>query len=98
MSRTRARGNQIKHDTLTGQEVAEESLIDSKIPFTDSGFVSLNVHDAIVEARDTIALASIMFYGFLDQDITVVENKAMIMVNPILDDYEIIIDGELVIL
>lgn len=41
---------------------------------------------------------NISLYGSLDSDVLVQENKAVIMVNPVINDNEIMIEGELVIL
>lgn len=51
MARTQVTGTEIGNDTLTGDDVKEETLVDSKIPFSEAGFSALNVHDAIVEAK-----------------------------------------------
>ena len=50
MGRTQIVGQQILDDSLTGDDVREETLVDSKIPFSDPGFSASNIHDAIVEA------------------------------------------------
>ena len=93
MPRTQLVGQQVLDDSLTGDDVREETLIDSKIPFSAAGFSATNVHDAIIEA-----LRSVLFYGVLDQDITVPANMSIIMVSPVIGQHEITIEGELVIL
>jgi len=93
MPRTQFDGQQILDDSITGDDVREESLSDSKIPFVEAGFSALNVHDAIIEAKLLEP-----FYGSLDQNITVPVDRAMIMINPIINNYEIKIHGELRIL
>lgn len=93
MPRTQVDGFQVLDDSITGDDVAEETLVDYKIPFVEPEFVASNIHDAIVESHSNPVL-----YGFIDRDITVPSSKAMVMVNPIIGDNEIIIEGELVIL
>jgi hypothetical protein len=53
--RTGIHGDQIIDDTVTGDDVKEETLIDSKIPFSSPSFSASNIHDAIVEASDYTA-------------------------------------------
>ena len=48
--RTGIHGQQIIDDTVTGDDVKEETLVDSKIPFSNPSFSASNIHDAIVEA------------------------------------------------
>lgn len=59
MARTQLTGTEIGNDTLSGDDVQEETLVDSKIPFSDSGFSSLNVHDAIIESGKGFASSGV---------------------------------------
>ena len=88
MGRTQSTGYNVLDDSLTGDDVKEETLEDTKIPYSES----LSIHQAIEESRNVHKL-----YGVLDRNITIEANKAMIMVNPKIGDNEIVIEGELVI-
>lgn len=54
-----------------------------------------NVQDAIKEMSNS---AVNLTYGTLDEDILVPAEKALVLVNPIIGDHEIVIEGELVCL
>jgi len=51
MARTGLTGDQVVDDTLTGADIDESTLVDSLVPFSDVGFTSTNIHDAIIEAK-----------------------------------------------
>lgn len=51
MARTQATGSEVRDDSLTGDDVSEETLILEKIPFSDSGFAATNAKTAIIEAK-----------------------------------------------
>jgi len=52
MSRTQVNGNNILDDSVKGVDIDESTLVDSLIPFSDSDFSALNIHDGIIEAKN----------------------------------------------
>ena len=93
MARTLATGFQILDDSVTGDDVKEETLEDFKIPFIESDFTANNVHDAIIEAKEYQLL-----YGVLDRDVVIPVDMGMTMVSPYTGNHMITILGTLVIL
>jgi len=94
MARTQFDGRQILDDSLSGDDIREETLVDSKIPFADSEFLAANIHDAIVEAKNPPHF----IYGVVDLDVTIPANRGGVMINPKIGNHEIKIYGELRIL
>lgn len=67
MARTQQTGYGIEDDSLTGDDVQEETLEDTKIPFSNVGFSSLNLHEAIIEARNRANMNIVLTgYGTLE--------------------------------
>ena len=97
MGRTRITGEEIADNTVKGIDIDELTLVASSIPFSDSEFTANNIRDAIVEGIINRPHKN-FFYGAIDRDILIPNNRAMIMVNPKINDNEIIVEGELVIL
>jgi len=52
MTRTQVTGYDILDDSVKGIDINEQSLDATFIPFSDAGFLSLNIHSAIIEARE----------------------------------------------
>ena len=93
MPRTQHVGQQILDDSLTGDDVKEETLVDSKVPFNEAGFSASNIHDAIVEA--SLGNPANPIFGKLNTDVVVPVDRAIVMCNPILNGYKITIHGTL---
>lgn len=92
MAKTQIAGKEIKIDSIRGEQVFEESLDTSKIPFSASEFEASNVKDAIIEAK-----AEGFSYREITSNkaITIEEDRQMIVKRKIKISGKLIIKGEL---
>jgi len=87
-------GYMVEDDTLTGDDVQEETLEAVKIPFSDPSFTSDNIKEAIIEAKaGGSGIGGGLLYGELDQDIDIPSDRAIVMVNPHINQYTIRVSG-----
>lgn len=89
-------GTLIEDDSITGDDVKEETLVLSKIPFSDPSFTSSNTKDAIIEAKYGITIGSI--YGKLDKDITIETDDIILCHNIVMNGFNILLKGSVVLI
>jgi len=74
MARTQVTGSEVASDSITGDDVSEETLIDSKIPFSAPEFVAVNLHSAVIEAYKTLYAVDYILVGYDNGDVLTSED------------------------
>lgn len=92
MGRTQIKGKQIQDDSVTGADVLEESLVPSKIPFSDPSFLSTNVKAAIIEASTG---GDPRPRDYITSNTVIATNRHHVIMNDIVIDADLKIDGTL---
>lgn len=96
MARTQLTTNEILDDSLTGDDIDESTIDASKIPFSNAGFVSTDVKNAIIEARQGGIKGDIM--GTMYANLVVPDGSYVVCHNLFTNGYNITLNGGMVLI
>lgn len=76
MARTQVTTDNVLDESLTGIDISEDTLDSALIPFSSTGFASVNVSDGIIEAKE--GNGKFIFKYVLDSDLIIKNNYSKV--------------------